>query len=366
MANKVFNSVGMEGFKCFENLTLKLGQLTVLSGYNGAGKSTAFQPILLFSQALRKFEKSGINLIWPLNGDLVGLGSCGDVVRDRFLKFEFTLSGQNRPAIFEFDSKAGDRNLFLSNSPGKISRDLIQNIAQTQYISVMRGDVVETYPVTDESDFSFIGVDTDGKYAVHWLNVFEENKIDVDKFAPNTISDKFGDQVNAWLDFVIPGTSVIVKKLTDVPKLTLQFRLTEFGDPHNPVNVGFGISYVFPIIVALLCTNKGNCVIIDSPEAHLHPSAQSKVGIMIAKFAASGIQIILETHSDHVLNGIRIAVMEEVIKPSDLSVLFFSGRSPNNFQVTPTAIDNAGQFEHWPEGFFDQKEKDLITLIEGK
>ena len=57
MSNKVFDKVGMRGFKCFNELTIELGQLTVLSGYNGAGKSTALQPILLFSQMLREFKK---------------------------------------------------------------------------------------------------------------------------------------------------------------------------------------------------------------------------------------------------------------------------------------------------------------------
>ena len=289
-----------------------------------------------------------------------------EVVRDKTAQFDFKLSGQKDITSFEFVSKTGGRNLSVTSSPQNLPHELTKKIAQIQYISAARGGMNDVYPIPDEVNYSDIGVGTDGKYAGYWLDFFTDDKVDKSKSFKGIESDKFRDQVNAWLDFVVPATTVHVEKFESHSVVGLRFQLSESLDKHSPANVGFGISYVFPIIIALFSATKGDCVIIDSPESHLHPRAQSRVGYMIAKLAASGIQIILETHSDHVLNGIRIGVLEQVIRPDQLSILFFSEDPPKNFKVVNTKIDIVGQFEDWPDGFFDQKEKDLIRLIEGR
>ena len=155
----------------------------------------------------------------------------------------------------------------------------------------------------------------------------------------------FSPQFGAWLDYISPGTSVSVQNISDSSFLALKYRDSETGELINPANVGYGITYVFPIIVSLLSAKKGDLLIIDSPEAHLHPRAQSRVGEMIAKFASSGIQIIVETHSDHVLSGIRIAVKDAEIKPDDVSLLFFSGCTADGNGVNHTPIDKLGQIK---------------------
>ncbi len=75
MNERAVHSVSMEGFKCFDNLRLELGRLTLVTGFNGGGKSTALQPLLLVSQALRLANLE----VLPLNGPLVRLGTAGDI-----------------------------------------------------------------------------------------------------------------------------------------------------------------------------------------------------------------------------------------------------------------------------------------------
>lgn len=77
------------------------------------------------------------------------------------------------------------------------------------------------------------------------------------------------------------------------------------ADYFTAQNVGFGISYVLPIVLALVKAKKGELIILENPEAHLHPRGQRKMGELIARAAQGGVQVIVETHSDHILNGIR-------------------------------------------------------------
>jgi predicted ATPase len=128
------------------------------------------------------------------------------------------------------------------------------------------------------------------------------------------------------------------------------------------VNVGYGLTYTFPILVALLAAEPGDIIVIDGPEAHLHPQAQSRMGWMLATFAAAGIQLIVETHSDHILNGIRLAVRDKVLPTAGLSLLFFAGNVLEGHGVTSPRIDDEGRINEWPDGFFDQGDKDIAQL----
>ena len=377
MTNTLINSLKMEGFKCFEALNLELGQLTVLSGYNGAGKSTALQSILLFSQALRKNGSAEVNSIpaqkiavdysiWPLNGDLVRLGTCGDVMSTmgNNIIFEYNFLDHSKSTSFELVAERGERNLKCLLVADSLTSEQIKKIAsQIQFISAERGGLNDIYPIPDDPVYSNVGVGTDGRFASYWFDNFSDSEIEQERSISEIQSNTFRDQVNAWLDFVSPGTSVNVKKFENASVLALQFQLSELGEWRSPANVGFGISYVFPLIVALLSASKGDCIIIDSPEAHLHPRAQSKVGIMISKLAHAGVQVILETHSDHILNGVRIAVKKGYLNPVDLSLLFFSGVSENESGVVSTEIDKNGNIEYWPPGFFDQMDSDIVELL---
>jgi predicted ATPase len=115
-----------------------------------------------------------------------------------------------------------------------------------------------------------------------------------------------------------------------------------------------------------LLAKPGQVLIIDSPEAHLHPLGQSRIGRFLAQMAATGVQIILETHSDHVLNGIRLAVRDSLIKPDQVMIHFFNRASEIQSvdfpRVVSPAIDTQGNLSEWPDGFFDQSDKDLARL----
>jgi predicted ATPase len=135
---------------------------------------------------------------------------------------------------------------------------------------------------------------------------------------------------------------------------------------YRPTNVGFGITYALPIVVSVLSARPGSLVLIENPEAHLHPRGQVKMGELLSQASAAGIQIILETHSDHVLNGIRLAVHGQKVDPANVALYHSkwrpAGKSPS---LTLLNIDRNGRLSDWPEGFFDETERSLDRLLGG-
>ncbi|AFY93088.1 AAA family ATPase [Chamaesiphon minutus] len=111
----------------------------------------------------------------------------------------------------------------------------------------------------------------------------------------------------------------------------------------------------------------GSSVLLEHPEHRLHPDLASELGRQIARAAARGVQIIVETHNDHLFNGIRVAVHGGQIKPEAVGMFYFKAVERQGRRVIDVAsprIDRNGRIDRWPDGFFDQFEKDLDQLLE--
>jgi predicted ATPase len=134
----------------------------------------------------------------------------------------------------------------------------------------------------------------------------------------------------------------------------------------RPPNMGFGVSYGLPVIVAGLLAHAGGFLIVENPEAHLHPAGQSAMGSFLAQVAADGVQVIVETHSDHVLNGIRHAVASpnHPVAAKDTEILFFLPEGDPDGPLKILNISESGVVSGWPEGFFDQFDIDLRAISE--
>lgn len=173
------------------------------------------------------------------------------------------------------------------------------------------------------------------------------------------------EQIRAWLTIITPGIS-------------FDFQVYEKADmssgsfaEYRPTNVGFGLSYTLPLIVStlvnsalILNSNNGIILLIENPEAHLHPSGQTKLGYFLALAAQCGIQCIIETHSEHILNGIRIAVKEGKVSSTNVIFNYFIKDLKTDLSdVTSIFIDDHGMLDAWPDGFFDETEHDLLRLI---
>jgi len=161
-----------------------------------------------------------------------------------------------------------------------------------------------------------------------------------------------------------PGCDLRVTPVDGASAVSLGLRTSTASDFQRPQNVGFGLTQLFPVIVALLAAREDDIILVENPEVHLHPRAQQDIGLLIAQVASSGVQVIVETHSDHVLNGIRLAVKSKAIGNADVAIHFFGSPQPSG-EVTMSSpdIDADGRLSSWPEGFFDQFDQALSQLL---
>lgn len=379
----MITSLAIQNFKCFSNLRLELKPLTLLTGFNGGGKSTSMQPLLLLAQGLRgPLSDTG----FALNGTLVRLGTTGDVLPANAVENIMRIKVKGPAGSIEWTLKAaaGDRMLSVTGASyaGEDSSvftwkdtpwpdqpivqggdDLGSAIKELNFLSAVRGGIGDTFPFPNLTGLIQADVGVEGEYAAYWYDRHVDDEVDVALRQANQPAGSLRKQVDARLGSLFPGAQANVTALPQASMLNVQFRLSEIGDWRRPANIGYGLTYAFPILVALFTARAGQLVIIDSPEAHLHPSAQSQMGRILAHFATAGRRVIVETHSDHLLNGVRLAVVEDGIQHDDVAVHFFAGGTKSEgLSVASPRLDAKGKFDFWPKGFFDQSEEDLMRL----
>jgi predicted ATPase len=391
----MLTQVSLQNFKCFSNLALPLAPFTLLTGFNAAGKSTVLQSLLLIVQALRADYHA--RLI-DLNGSLVKLGTTGEVLRRDSSAVEIqigfssnevdlgwtlsldpnssNLKHKNYLKIVSFHQGKIKKNitasLALSNLMPKKQSDqhaskLVLSLKETIFISAVRKTELDVLPSPEQTPIDG-NVGIYGEFAPWFFQEYSDDEIPKEKRHPTAENEvTLRTQYRAWGGSIFPGTDGNAARLSPRSGLIELGLRVDKGEYCRPSNIGYGISYAFPIIIAGLLAKPGQILIVDSPEAHLHPKGQSQMGRFLAHMAQAGVQVIIETHSDHLLNGLRLAVKEQAITPENVAIHFFRNSDPvdgrGSSRVVSPVVDSTGALDHWPEGFFDQSEKDMARLM---
>ncbi len=121
---------------------------------------------------------------------------------------------------------------------------------------------------------------------------------------------------------------------------------------HNLIDVGYGISQVLPILIELLLQENSRIALIQQPEIHLHPNVQAALGSLLCKTACRGRQLIIETHSQFIMDRIRMDVRDSKtdLKPEDVSILFFE-QTDTSVQIHSIQIDELGNVLNAPNSY---------------
>ena len=367
--------VDLRLFKCFEVLQLPLTPLTLLTGQNSSGKSSVLQALVLLHQTMREHE-------WAtrlaLNGSAIRMGTVSNVVDELLGKNEFSIAVQDEDAACDW-TFVGERDE-MSMSVGQITTNgqranrpselrfllpqkapesvnpLIERLRRLSYITAERIAPQPAYFLEDPGIVGVVG--PRGEYAVsvlHWgRDDFVIDDLVLDGVPPTRLR-----QVQARMQTLFPGFTLSLVHAPQVQAVSLGLRTSDATNFHIPIHTGFGLTQVLPIVIAALSAQKGDLLLIENPEIHLHPAGQALIGQFLADVAGAGIQVLVETHSDHVLNGVRRAVKSERISSDSVGIHFFRSRSDNEPQVLSPSVDDSGNIDQWPEGFFDQFDKDM-------
>ncbi|GHT85092.1 hypothetical protein AGMMS49543_15880 [Betaproteobacteria bacterium] len=374
----MLESIELYNFKSARELKVRLAALTVLTGLNGSGKSTVLQVLALLKQSLHTDARPQ-NLV--LRGQLIQLGRSEDVLSENAGDDDIRFIIQTPKGRTSLSALAEPDSDTLKLSCDGSVKDVVNALDKGfQFIQADRITPAIQYQQASTPDRAAGWLGCGGEYTVDFLLQNETKKISHKRFAPPSpaLSDdllkqvaptgSLLDQTSGWLQHLSPGVQprATAVKLSD--SVSLKFSYIGIGSNRHerrPSNVGFGLTYCLPIIVACLAAPKGALLLLENPEAHLHPRGQFALGLLLARCAADGVQIIIETHSDHVLNGVRIAAKRADISSDDVAVHFFSRNiaSGETSLISPILHAN-GRFSEWPDGFFDEWSNALDELLE--
>lgn len=360
----------LKNFKCHKYFETDIRQLNILTGSNAAGKSSLVQALLLAFKSWEECEKKQINTnkIYGINLG-VPMNIVSEDLEEKNICIELYLNGKKNAVLLGTPDDSDEIYFDICNYEEIIEvKERGYNLSKMSLFFLnaeRKGPRIVSF-INDIVPYSVGNTGENTGYVLSEMDKLQ--KISEGFQLPKDLKisgiGRFSANCEEWLNVIIPDTKI--KYSVDVEKNITTMLLQNQGEFHLPIATGFGITYVLPIIVQALAASmiENSVLVIENPEAHLHPLSQSRLGKFLALVAINGVQIILETHSEHIVDGCRIQTAKEK-QCENMRILFFEKRD-NNSVCRSIDIQDDGELEEWPAGFFDQKRADLRELLEMK
>jgi predicted ATPase len=374
----MITQIKLTNFKCFLEETFEIAPLTLFCGINGMGKSSIIQSLLLLKQSFESSLLQTRKQVDLFNYSFTDLESAEDLcnidaypkqvgiaLEQQFEKsyswvIDASLPDQVRLPV-SFDGPEGWENIPLFNE-------------SFLYLNAERYGPRRNYLRKTERVFNTkLGIQGELTPIYIFDAVTSNEEIGSSNVRHRSMkSIDFYENLNAWVGEILGREVATRVESINKDEVSLSFNIKgSHGGNFSALQVGFGYSFSLPIITAALIAKPGDLIIVENPEAHLHPSAQSKIGILLALAAQGGVQVMIETHSDHVLNGIRTLVKGlknfGKINSQELKIhYFYEGKNEKGEQVhsrRTLTSDEEGKLSGWPAGFFDEWENNLNKLL---
>jgi len=346
----------LQAFKCFEDESLEFRNLTILTGTNGSGKSSVIQALLQLAL------HSNADYSSPLSNYLSFIAEFEETINFNMDTNAYRLSIEG----FESELKyVFHRNgsIDVVKNPLKIQPNISYSKGNLIFLSADRIGPQDTY-LKNINPLDQFGIY--GEYAVSFLEKARRTKTEVShELIHPKESRKFLDsQVNYWLKYIL-DTELKTEEIVGTNQVKASFKN---GNAFvRPKNIGSGISYLTSILIVCLSAKPDQIIIIENPEIHLHPKAQAKIGEFLAFVASKGVQIIIETHNDHLINRLRYEVYEKRLKQDEIIIHYKENMKP----FEQIEIDSNGKFKDkngensFPSGFYDATLKEIFKINRG-
>ncbi len=364
--------IRIQRFKALSDASFPLASLNLFSGLNGMGKSSLIQTLLLLRQSFEKNTLFSKGLL--LKGEYVNLGTGQDILSEHvdITNIEFILTWtENKPYNFKFRYSAKSDLQPIDTKVNALNNTEGYSLFNKnfQYLSADRISPKSSYEASDYYIKDMNSLGNHGEYTAHYVAEYGLLPMSIPALKhAKANSLTLLDNLDKWMAEISPGIRIHANLQIAINTVSLSYvyeQGNEFTAEFKPQNVGFGLTFVLPVIVAILRSKPGDLLIIENPEAHLHPGGQTLIGKLCALVANSGVQVIIESHSDHFLNGIRVAVKEGLVKHEHVRLFFLernTSKSHSSSVVSPV-IDENGRISKWPNGFFDESDRQLEKLL---
>ena len=386
----MIQSLEIKNFKSIKKKYFPLRKLNILMGLNGMGKSSFIQSLLLLRQSER-LENGELKLQGGSNG-YVNIGNTKDALYQYSKKGEdlsIALQFQNtEPYTMDFGYEIEADVFKQKNTLASIADNYITDHKTEalfgnnfQYLNANR---VEPKSIHNKSFTSVVHLNNlgnYGEYTAHYIethgndeigfeNLFHKDTIVTDSITNKEIINRtLINQINLWMGEISPGINIRTTSISsDFVLLEYVFKQPNFGNTNRfkPENVGFGISYALHVVTGLLISRPGELLIIENPESHIHPRGQAELGKLIALATQNDVQIIVETHSDHIINGIRVAIKENPTLKDETILFYFDKEVTESEQysiIRNIEIDANGELSEYPKHMLDEWSNQLLKLF---
>ena len=390
----MINDISLYQFKNYaEEVTIPFSALNIIYGSNGKGKSTMLQALMLLSQTLRAEDKLQHLRI---NGEFVSLDRFEDIL------CSYAETSEEEIHISLHSGSDYIETIFTKGQLPQRANLKALRVNGMDYVTENASDKTEENGCVDEADeigYSIHSIsDVAGLQQIksmYYVSADRRGPINGIKRDDNVNPDCVGvngefsiqvlyhhpellSQLEDALSTIFKGASIRLPSDSNDDDLKLLLDSSDSSKGYKPTNVGFGYSHVLPIIIQVLLAKPNSIVILENPEAHLHPRGQAEIGKLIAETVARGVQVFVETHSDHVINGIRVAVKKCIVKPEDVNIAFFE-RSPHNVvaddgatrdeiysEVRNIKVGADGSLSEYPTDFMDEWSIQQLRLFSGR
>ncbi len=385
----------IENFKSFKKAEIDFGNITLLTGANSSGKSS------LISVLLSIFQTEQFPFYLSPNGNLVNLGNYRNMVygyeisqnikidikieHENYDLLNFSTQWENNPVNglptlddSEFISENDNFSIRKNNAKFILNRfsssheyntidEVITKINEKTFILVIGGA-------------AFIAeIDLIKEFPFNYIHSFrtppQRNYLQVPKAGKITPTGAgFENQIIEWEEMKSPKLTELISILEKIGLLAdiktnkmgngmfdILVKTKKNGVSSSLTDVGYGVSKLLPIIVADLQLPDDSLLIISEPEIDLHPSVQANFANYLFEQTKKGKRYIVETHSEYIINRLRLLIAKKELAEEDVKTYYFSndGRDTTTY---PIHFKKEGNIEDAPPEFFNTYEMDVLDI----
>ncbi|WP_104747845.1 AAA family ATPase [Helicobacter cetorum] len=354
----MIKTIKLSNYKSLNDETLDLKNLTILTGLNSSGKSSVIQAILV----LVNYHKPHVLL---------------EEIIKPYKEFESIRNEFNNAELVFLELKSDEEQhialkLLYNKEPEKID-NLQSNLCSFEenlfYISANRIGSQEIAMMNRTHKFG-----VNGEFVFSYFEQHKNEFIDKNLIKEEAGNNNLSNQITFWLKYILDIELKIITSLINASIVAIKYT-TDDLDSISPLNMGAGNSYVARLVIMGLACKPNNTLIIENPEIHLHPKAQSKLADFFSFLAHKGVQVILETHSEHLINKVRYNIYNTELKKDkciaelnkDEAIIYYKEDLRKDFKTL--YINEDGRFANrdgeevpFPKGFFDSTLKELMMI----